>query len=166
VAPDLPLNQIGGGTTGLGLDRSGENPGALDIPLFSSQGFFSNMTVSFAINSDGNGYTVASFSFSTDGGGTFSTPGQATTILTGPGQIITFTVPAAANNQNLLVLRITFSGGQSNGVNLQNIVDNIQVNGTIVPEPATVAGGLLGVLGLCWHQRRRLRFVLPRFRRT
>ena len=35
-------------------------------------------------------------------------------------------------------------------------IDNIQINGTIVPEPATVAGGLLGVLGLCWHQRRRL----------
>ena len=35
-------------------------------------------------------------------------------------------------------------------------IDNIQVNGTAVPEPATVAGGLLGVLGLCWHQRRRL----------
>ena len=39
---------------------------------------------------------------------------------------------------------------------LQNLIDNIQVNGVIVPEPATVAGGLLGVLGLCWFQRRRL----------
>ncbi len=29
-------------------------------------------------------------------------------------------------------------------------LDNIQINGT-VPEPATVAGGLLGVLGLCWY---------------
>jgi hypothetical protein len=25
-----------------------------------------------------------------------------------------------------------------------------------VPEPTTIAGGLLGVLGLCWFQRRRL----------
>ena len=53
-------------------------------------------------------------------------------------------------------LRIILDGGQSNGTNLQNIIDNIRVDGTIVPEPATVAGGLLGVLGLCWFQRRRL----------
>ena len=56
---------------------------------------------------------------------------------------------------NLLV-RLHFTNGQSNGNNIQNIIDNIQINGTVVPEPATVAGGLLGVLGLCWFQRRRL----------
>ena len=56
---------------------------------------------------------------------------------------------------NLLV-RLHFTNGQSNGKNLQNLIDNIQVNGTAVPEPATVAGGLLGVLALCWFQRRRL----------
>ena len=55
-----------------------------------------------------------------------------------------------------LLVRLHFTNGQSNGTNLQNVIDNIQVNGVIVPEPATVAGGLLGVLGLCWYQRRRL----------
>ena len=65
-------------------------------------------------------------------------------------------MPTIANNAPSLVLRIELTGGQSNGTNLQNIVDNIRVDGTIVPEPATVAGGLLGVLGLCWFQRRRL----------
>jgi hypothetical protein len=70
--------------------------------------------------------------------------------------VVSFTVPAAANNAPLLVLRLQFTGGQSSGNNLQDTIDNVQINGTIVPEPATVAGGLLGVLGLCWHQRRRL----------
>ena len=65
----------------------------------------------------------------------------------------------------LLVLQLNFTGGQSNGNDLQNQIDNIQVNGTAVPEPATVAGGLLGVLGLCWHQRRRL-IRSVRLRRT
>ena len=65
----------------------------------------------------------------------------------------------------MLVLRLHFTKGQSNGVDLQNQIDNIQVNGTAVPEPATVAGGLLGVLGLCWFQRRRL-IRSVRFRRT
>jgi hypothetical protein len=32
----------------------------------------------------------------------------------------------------------------------------MQEGGTIIPEPATVAAGLLSVFGLCWFQRRRL----------
>ena len=56
----------------------------------------------------------------------------------------------------MLLVRLHFTNGQSNGNDPQNLIDNIQVNGTAVPEPATVAGGLLGVLGLCWFQRRRL----------
>ena len=42
-----------------------------------------------------------------------------------------------------LRIRLNFTGGQSNEGDLQNLVDNIQVNGTAVPKPATVAGGLL-----------------------
>ena len=70
--------------------------------------------------------------------------------------VVSAAVPAAANNQPNLAFGIILTGGQSNGDNLQNVVDNILINGTIVPEPATIAGGLLGVLGLCWFQRRRL----------
>jgi hypothetical protein len=51
---------------------------------------------------------------------------------------------------------MVLTGGTSNGNNLESVIDNIRLDGTIVPEPTTVAGGLLGVLGLCWHQRRRL----------
>ena len=87
-------------------------------------------------------------------------------LPTGGTIIISAAVPTVANNAPSLVLRIELDGGQSNGTNLQNIMDNIRVEGTIVPEPATVVGGLLGVLALCWHQRRRLRSVLPRSRRT
>jgi hypothetical protein len=79
-------------------------------------------------------------------------------------QLVTLAVPVAANNAPLLVLRLQFTRGGL-GNNLQTIVDNIQINGTIVPEPTTVAGGLLGVLGLCWFQRRRLIGSL-RFRRA
>ncbi|HSE26109.1 MAG TPA: FG-GAP-like repeat-containing protein, partial [Pyrinomonadaceae bacterium] len=45
-------------------------------------------------------------------------------------------VPAAANNAPSLVLRIEFSGGQSNGNDLQSAIDNIQVNGTILQAPS------------------------------
>jgi hypothetical protein len=117
--------------------------------------FFANMSLSFAVNTQGNGFNTVTLNYSTDGGGTFAV-GPSSFIATAGVQIITFAVPAGANNQPGLVLRMVFTGGTSNGQNLQTIIDNIQLNGTIVPEPATVAGGLLGVLGLCWHQRRRL----------
>ena len=126
--------------------------------------FFQNMSLSYAVNTNGNGFTTQTLWYSLTGpGGTFIQDGQFTG-LTGL-QTLTYTVPATANGDPNLVLRIVFTGGQSNGKNLQTIIDNIQLNGTVVPEPATVAGGLLAVSGLCWHQRRRLiRFV--RFRRA
>ena len=117
---------------------------------------FSNMSLSFACNTAGNGFSSVTLSYSLDGGATFTADGSAA-LPTGAGfNIITLAVPAAINNQPLVILRLTFTGGASMGNNLQTIVDNIQLTGTAVPEPATVAGGLLGVLGLCWHQRRRL----------
>ena len=141
--------------TSLGLRRSSLNNGRdFDIQLFSAQGFFQNMTLSFATNGNGNGFTSVQLSYSTNGGVTF-TAGPSM-LLTQQPQTVSLAVPAGANNAPLLVLRFEFSGGQSNGNDIQTIVDNIQINGTIVPEPTTIAGGLLGVLGLCWFQRRRL----------
>jgi len=170
VNPGLPQNLYPGdpapNLTALGFNRSGANsPAHLDIPLFSSQGFFQDMTLSFAINAQGNGFTTANLYYSTNGGGSF-TLFHTEALPEGGTIIVSAAVPIVANNAPSLVLRIELDGGQSNGTNLQNIMDNIRVEGTIVPEPATVVGGLLGVLGLCWHQRRRLRSVLPRSRRT
>jgi len=169
VNPGLPQNLAPGdpapNLTALGFNHSEANsPGTLDIPLFSAQGFFQDMTLSFAINAQGNGFTIANLYYSTNGGSTFTL--FATQALPNSGTIVvSAAVPTLANNAPNLVLRIELTGGQSNGTNLQNIVDNIQVGGTIVPEPATVAAGLFGVLGLCWFQRRRLIRSL-RFRRT
>jgi hypothetical protein len=151
--------------TGLGLTRSGDNsPATFDIPLFSVEGIFQDMTLSFAINALGNGFEFANLLYSTDGGANFTLFSTQKIPESGT-VIISAAVPAVANNAPDFVLRIELTGGQSNGADLQNIVDNIRVEGTIIPEPATVAGGLLGVLGLCWHQRRRL-ICSIRFRRT
>jgi hypothetical protein len=129
--------------------------------------FFANMSLSFAVDTAGNGFNNAQLFYSTTGpGGPFTAAGSSF-ISTAGVQIITLTVPSAVDNQAGAVLRLVFTGGTSNGQNLQTIIDNIQVNGSIVPEPATLGGGLLGVLGLFWHQRRRIRLILPRcsFRR-
>ena len=121
---------------------------------------FSNMSLSFAVNTAGNGFDTVELSYSTTGpGGPFTVVGSASIPSSGV-QIITFTLPAGANFQPNLVLRLTWTGGTSMGNNLQTVIDNIQLTG--VPEPATVGGGLLGVLGLCWHQRRGIRLLLPR----
>jgi len=125
--------------------------------------FFANMTLSYATNNNGNGFTTQTWLYSTNGGATFTQFAQFTG-LTGT-QVLSNALPALANGQPGLQIRIVLSDGQSNGNDLQTIIDNIQLNGTVIPEPATVAGGLLGVLGLCWHQRRRL-IRSVRFRRT
>jgi len=48
-----------------------------------------------------------------------------------------------------------FFDGATNG-DAATFIDNIQVNAVAVPEPSTYIGGLFGVLGLCWFQRRWL----------
>jgi len=117
--------------------------------------FFQNMTLSYATNNNGNGFTTQTAFYSIDGGATFTQFGQVTGLTAGS-QIVTFPLPSGANAQPGLVVRIGFSGGKSNGQDLQTVIDNVQLYGTVIPEPATVVGGLLGAFGLCWHQRRRL----------
>jgi hypothetical protein len=167
VALNVPPGDPDPNSTALGLRASALNsPANFDIPLFTPQGLFQDMSISFAVNVAGNGFSTVALWYSTNGGGTFTqAPGQTFNLPNSGTFVVNFTVPAAANNAPLLVLRLQFTGGQSSGNNLQDTIDNIQINGTIVPEPTTIAGGLLGVLGLCWHQRRRL-IRSVRLRRT
>jgi hypothetical protein len=155
----LPLNVPPGAQANLnslGIHRSGAQQLYIDMPFFSATGIYDITSVSFAIAANGNGYAFVSLLISSDGGATFTQIGATQLIPNGPGTILTFTIPTGTTvGDPMTVLRLAFTGGQSNGLDLQNQIDNIQVNGTAVPEPATVAGGLLGVLGLCWFQRRR-----------
>jgi hypothetical protein len=121
---------------------------------------FSSLSLSFAINTQGNGFDTVAFSYSTTGPlGTF-TPVGSHKITSGHGfQIITFAVPTVIETSTDAVLRLTFTGGTSSGTDLQTVIDNIQ----LTPEPATTASGTLAVVGLCWYRRRWLtRFLLLR----
>ena len=85
VTPGLSLNRWptdpDPNNLALGISRSGENsPGNLDIPLPTSQGFFQDMSVSFAIDALGNGYTRATLFYSTDGGVNFTISGNSVVI--------------------------------------------------------------------------------------
>jgi hypothetical protein len=132
----------------------------VEIPFPSSQGIYDITSVSFAYAAAGNGWALVTLQISTDNGLTFNNVSVATTnvaLPSTPGGTITLTIASGTTlNINNLVLRLLFTNGQSNGNNLEFQLDNIQIGGTIVPEPATVAGGLLGVLGLFWFQRKRL----------
>ena len=151
----------------LGVHRSGTGHMNIVMTFPSAVGIYNIQSVSFASAGSGNGFQNVQLQASLDGGATWvnmsavtAIPTAITTIhLNNTLGVVTLGVP------NLLI-RLNFINGQSNGTDLQNVIDNIQVNGTIVPEPATVASGLLGILGLCWHQRRRLRSLLPPSRRT
>jgi hypothetical protein len=169
--PGLPVNVAvgdpGPNLTSLGIHRSGRDQLYIDMPFFSAVGIYDVTSVSFAVAANGNGYEFVSLLISTNGGATFTQIGATQAIPNGPGSILSFSIPSGTTiNQPTLIVRLAFTGGRSNGIDLQNQIDNIQVNGTAVPEPATVAGGLLGMLGLCWFQRRRLRSLLPRLPRS
>ena len=159
------------GTPGIAVNFSNSSANNnSDIQFAVNATFFTEMSLSYAVNTNGNGFKTQTWNYSIDGGATFTQFAQFTNLtglqtLSAP---LPTGFPTSADNQPGLVIQIVFSNGQSNGNDAQTIIDNIQLTGCVIPEPATVVGGLFGVCGLCWHQRRRLiRFArLPRLRRT
>lgn len=118
----------------------------------------SSLSLSYATKSSSNGFSEQ-LSYSTNGTtftnvGSVFTPGTAYATTTFDLSGIT-----AINNQATVTFRITFSGASGSGT---TDIDNIQLNATAVPEPATVAGGALTLAALCVHQRRRLFGVFQR----
>ena len=154
-------------TTSLGFVRTAQNELGVEINFNSATGIYDIQSVSFGYGSNGNGYRQVQLQISVDGlaftnvGGPVDLP--ATPIP--PGMAITLPNSISTLGHSLVTVRILFVNGNSNGADHQFQLDNITVGGTAVPEPATVAGGLFGILGLCWHQRRRL-IRSVRFRRT
>src|SRR5205823_13602100 len=103
------------------IRRSGRDQLYIYIPMLSAVGIYYVTSVSFAIGANENGYAFVSLLISTNGGATFTQIGATQAIPSGPGTILTFTLPAGTTlNQPTLVLRLAFTGGQSNGVALQN----------------------------------------------
>jgi PEP-CTERM motif len=147
-------------------DAGNNNNRHFDFNVFSSGGFYQDMTLSFAVKSRTGGFDSVTVQYSINGGGTWTTFGTAAIPTDNTPQLRSFGVPAAANNAPNLAFRFFFTGGTGTDPRtIYSQFDNLQLTGTIVPEPATVAGGMLGVLGLCWHHRRRL-IRSVRFRRT
>ena len=160
LVPDVP-------TTNTALDLSGNTNGTATMNCFrfgvNTTGY-AQASLSFALQSLGNGtqFSQMEVQYSTNGGATFTvTPeGLVTINQDGLYHIYTFNISGAGNTANALI-EVCFTGSTTNAGGNHTYLDNMQIN-AIVPEPATVVGGVLGVVGLCWHQRRRLiRSLLP-----
>jgi len=134
-----------------------------------------NISLSLAIASFGNGGQFDHFSlgYST----TPSAPGSDTALagsfttidtraITQDAMYHTYTFDvstlAGATNvegQSTLYFQLCFTTTKGNNANGDDtFIDNIQVTGQgpAVPEPSTYIGGLLGIVALCWYQRRWL----------
>src|SRR6266853_4917072 len=142
----------------LQMDKTKGNDAGLSFNVDTS--FLTNLSLTFATDNNGNGFDSVQLQASINGG-TFFNIGSVQALVTGV-TIHTFTIGTgggvflgSGTLQNT-VFRLEFTGGASNGNDRQTVIDNFQLGGTVVPEPATVAGGLLGLCGLCWHQLRRL----------
>jgi len=121
--------------------------------------FFAGYSLSYATNNNGNGYQTVTLTF-TDANGAHSIT-QANPQTPAGTVVFNLTGFTGLNGDGMtpqfVTFTLTFTNGNSNGSNLQTVIDNVRLDATtFVPEPATVASGLFGVLGLCWHQRRRL----------
>jgi hypothetical protein len=155
VAGGSTLNQASGDGTGAGQSLSmadAENNNGNWIQFSVSTVSFTDLMLSFAARSTTTGFTGITLSYSTDGTN-FTSFSTYTSPTDSNFHLATFDLSSvsAIDNQSSVTLRLTFTGATDNG---STNLDNIQV--TAVPEPATVLGGLLGVAGLCFHQRRRI----------
>jgi hypothetical protein len=91
---------------------------------------FSNMSLSFAIDTQGNGFHTVTLSYSTTGPGGPFTNFNTVSVPSGGGfQTFSSFVPPAVDGQPNATLRLTFDGGHSNGNDLQTVIDNIQLTG-------------------------------------
>ena len=163
------LNQLAGDvpTTNSALSLRGNTQGTANIDCFrfgvNTTGYV-QASLNFALQSLGNGtqFSQIEVQYSTNGGATFTVTPEGLVAINRDGlyHLYTFDISGAGNTSNALI-EVCFTGSTTNNVlNVTNL-DNLQIN-AIVPEPATVVGGVLGVMGLCWHQRRRLiRSLLP-----
>jgi hypothetical protein len=151
----LPLNVAAGDPQPnlLGAGFRDTKAGQADLTFAVTTTQLAGLSLSFAINTTGNGFNLASGSYSLDGT-TFTSVGSV--ALTTSSTVVTFTFPTAVDNQTSVLFRISLTGGQSNGQDLQTILDNIQLIAA-VPEPGTWVGASLALAAIGFTQRRRFR---------
>ena len=106
-------------------------------------------TLSYATRGTGTGYNLHSYSYSTDGGANWTNLSSQASNQTSTFNVLSVNLGnifASTSGSATNLLRISVSGGT--GTNGNNRFDNVQINGTLVPEPATLSLLALGALTL------------------
>jgi hypothetical protein len=155
---------LDGSGAGGALDVMGQAGGSgatsfcFDIGSFSTVGLH-DLSLSFAIKAvttaPGGAFTRLVLAYGTDGT-TWTTFDSIAINQDGSFHIINDNLPTGADGHSTFFLQFCFSGASNASGHVY--VDNIQVN-SVIPEPTTYLGGLLGLLGvlvLCWYQRQCL----------
>lgn len=119
---------------------------------FSTAGL-EDIIVTFATRGTSTGYNSGLYSYSTDGtnftqAGVPSTATISTTFALATADLSSI---SAIDDQSSVFVRYTLAGASS--VSGNNRIDNLQINGTVIPEPASL--GLIGVGALALLRRRR-----------
>jgi len=124
-----------------------------------------DVSLSFALLSSGSGsFTDLNLLYSIDSGSSFHSFATVSNLTshTSYSPALSFDVSALSNGAvdgvsgKKLIFEFAFTGATNS--NSATFIDNIQVNA--VPEPSSYIGGLLGLVGLCWCQRRRFMRLL------
>jgi len=156
--PGTTTNALGSDPAGNALRLTASGNGRQNLQFTVSTTGFTDLSLSFATK--GTGITTGSLFYSVNGGAltdsgiTFSVP-QVTTFPTTAVTLNLNSLSSIIGNQASVTFQIQFNNA---GANSFVDFDNIQLTAKPkpIPEPATVGAGVMGVLGLCWHQRRRL----------
>jgi PEP-CTERM motif len=144
------------------LNKTATNAGQhLDFTVNTT--FLTNLSLTFQVDNNGNGFNSITLQYSINGNPTFTTVSTQPAPL-GSSNLVTFAAGTIGTSDFLgngtpqsTDFRLVFnSTNSSNGQNRQTAIDNIQLNANVVPEPSTYIGGLLGIGVFCWSQRRRL----------
>jgi hypothetical protein len=152
IAPDVPgasLSLVAGGVTG------GPYPGNQSyISATVSTVGLMDPIITFATRGTSTGFNASGWSYSTDGLSFTPIANSSTATRDTTFALVTvdLTGIGAVANQSSVTLRYAVDGASSNSGN--NRIDNLQINATAIPEPATLALAGLGLLGVVTVRRR------------
>ncbi|MBS0656775.1 MAG: PEP-CTERM sorting domain-containing protein [Verrucomicrobia bacterium] len=141
----------GTATAGQSLALLNTTANGFSIVIGVSTTGFENISLSFASQRSGTGFNNNTFAFSLDG--TNFTPFGSTVAPGTSFAAITQALPVEVANAPSVFIRYTVTGASSAAGN--NRLDNIVITGTPIPEPSTIALGLVGLAGMVALRRRK-----------
>jgi hypothetical protein len=142
------LNSLNADASGGSLSPVGSAQNGLSF-LVEVDSAVSGAALTYATRGTGTGYNTHTFEYSTDGGANWTSLGSQASNQTATWSTTTLNLGnlfAGTSGHESNMIRVTITGASSTNGN--NRFDNMQLTGTLVPEPATMSLLALGALAL------------------